>query len=155
MKKVASSRYTIYGRTRYTVPSPLIFLIGFMGSGKTFLGKQIASKLKLPFFDFDNEIEKKTNFSITDIFKELGEKYFRDLETELLLKWEKTGIIATGGGIVENEVNRHFLKKQNTVWLNPSFEKILPRISKSSRPFVKKLSKKELFELWQRRLPFY
>jgi len=132
-----------------------IFLTGFMGCGKTFLGKQIASKLNLSFYDLDSEIEKSTGLFIENIFLEFGEKYFRDLETEILLNWTKPGIIATGGGIVENNLNRLFLKNQNTIWLNPSFQEIFLRISNSKRHFVQKLSKKELFELWQKRLPFY
>ena len=126
-----------------------------MGCGKTFLGKQIASKLNLSFYDLDIEIEKSSGLFIENIFQEFGVKYFRDLEAGILLNWEKTGIIAAGGGIVENNLNRLFLKKQNTIWLNPSFQEINLRISNSKRPLVQKLSKKELFELWQRRLPFY
>ena len=133
----------------------IIFLTGFMGCGKTFLGKQIASKLNLSFYDLDSEIEKSTDLFIENIFQKFGEKYFRDLETEILLNWIKSGIIATGGGIVENENNCHFLKNQNTIWLNPSFDEIFKRISNSNRPLVQKLSEKELFELWQKRLPFY
>jgi len=133
----------------------IIFLTGFMGCGKTFLGKQIASQLNLPFYDLDSEIEKSTGLFIENIFQEFGEKYFRNLETEILLNWKKSGIIATGGGIVENDNNRHFLKNQKTIWLNPSFDEIFKRISNSKRPLVQKLSKKELFELWQKRLPFY
>jgi len=132
-----------------------IFLTGFMGCGKTFLGKQIASKLNLSFYDLDSEIEKSTGLFIENIFQEFGEKYFRNLETEILLNWKKSGIIATGGGIVENDNNRHFLKNQKTIWLNPSFDEIFKRISKSTRPLVKKFSKKELFELWKKRLSFY
>ena len=133
----------------------IIFLTGFMGCGKTFLGKQIASQLNLPFYDLDSEIEKSTGLFIENIFQKFGEIYFRDLETEILLNWIKPGIIATGGGIVDNENNRHFLKNQKTIWLNPSFDEIFLRISNSKRPLVQKLSKKELFELWQKRLPFY
>ena len=133
----------------------IIFLTGFMGCGKTFLGKQIASQLNLPFSDLDSEIEKSTGLFIENIFQKFGEIYFRDLETEILLNWIKPGIIATGGGIVENDNNRHFLKNQKTIWLNPSFDEIFKRISNSKRPLVQKLSKKELFELWKKRLPFY
>ena len=132
-----------------------IFLIGFMGCGKTFLGKQIASKLNLSFYDLDSEIEKSTGLFIENIFQEFGEKYFRDLESKLLLNWTKPGIIATGGGIIENNLNRLFLKNQNTIWLNLSFQEIFLRISNSKRPLVQKLSKNELFELRQRRQPFY
>jgi len=132
-----------------------IFLTGFMGCGKTFLGKQIASKLNLSFYDLDSEIEKSTGLFIENIFQKFEEKYFRDLETGILLNWTKPGIIATGGGIAENNLNRHFLKNQKTIWLNPSFQEIFQRISNSKRPLVQKLSKKELFELWQKRLPFY
>ncbi len=78
-----------------------IFIIGFMGSGKTFLGKKLAENLNLPTFDLDQEITREQNCSIKEIFRTEGEDTFRKIESHILLNWHKEGIIATGGGIVE------------------------------------------------------
>ncbi len=141
----------------YNVPVTRVFLIGFMGSGKTFLGKQLSEKLQFPFFDIDLEIEKKSNMNVNDIFQHKGEKYFREVETEILQNWNKNGIIATGGGIVISEINRDFLKKkeQKVIWLNPSWEVIRSRIINSYRPIVLERTEDELFELWDKRTSLY
>lgn len=135
----------------------MLFLIGFMGSGKTWFGKKLAAKKNLPFYDLDDEIEKKLGMNIPQIFQKYGEEYFRKIESEILLAWNHEGIIATGGGIVEKEENRIFFQQKEikTIWLNPSWETILERIKSSGRPLVRKFSEKELFELWQKREPLY
>jgi len=135
----------------------MIFLIGFMGSGKTWFGKKFASTKNLPFYDLDDEIEKKLGMNIHQIFQKYGKTYFRKIESEILLAWDKEGIIATGGGIVETEENRKFLQQKEikTIWLNPSWKTIFERIKSSDRPLVRQLSKQELFELWQKRELLY
>ena len=77
-----------------------IFLIGFMASGKSTIGKQLAEKLSVPFIDLDEWIEKCEGRSVTLIFAESGEPVFRQIESAYLKKLEgtKTAIIATGGG---------------------------------------------------------
>ncbi len=78
-----------------------IFLIGLAGSGKTTLGKQLASELDLPFADLDWEIETKENKSVREIFTQQGEDHFRKVESELLREWagsQKDFVMATGGG---------------------------------------------------------
>lgn len=134
-----------------------IFFIGFMGVGKTFLGKQIAEKFNFPFYDIDREIEKKANLDVTGIFQQKGEEHFRELESEVLLNWNKDGVIATGGGIIESERNREFLKskKNKIIWLNPSWEIIRSRIVNSYRPIVIERTEDELFELWDKRVHLY
>ena len=64
-----------------------IYLIGSMGSGKTTIGKMLASKLHLPFIDIDKKIEQKEKMVISDIFKENGENYFRKIESDILTKY--------------------------------------------------------------------
>ena len=133
------------------------FLIGFMGAGKTYLGKQLAEKLELPFYDIDLEIEKKANLDVNDIFKKMSEKHFRQIETEVLLHWNKPGVIATGGGIVEKEENRKFLKQElhKIIWLHTSWEIIRSRIVNSYRPIAVERTESELFTLWDQRLHLY
>jgi shikimate kinase len=77
-----------------------IFLIGFMGCGKSTIGKKLAKTLSCKFIDLDKYIERKTGESIQQIFKEKGEKYFRVLETESLMEICESDnlVIATGGG---------------------------------------------------------
>jgi len=134
-----------------------IFLIGFMGAGKTFIGKKLAAELNLPFYDLDKELEKKAAITIEQIFIQLEEPFFREIESGLLLNWNKDGIAATGGGIVEKAENRYFLKNNKiiSIWLNPIWKTIEKRIILSARPLVKKLSTSEIKKLWQNRLPLY
>ena len=77
-----------------------IFLIGFMGTGKSLIGNTLSETLQYDFIDTDHWIEKENNTSINQIFKTKGENYFRQLERDLIstLKLKKNGIIATGGG---------------------------------------------------------
>src|SRR5690349_16985641 len=98
-----------------------VIIIGFMGSGKTTIGKVIASKKDMKFIDMDLEIERIEKKSINQIFIENGERYFREKESKLLQKLcllENT-IISTGGGIVESKCNIEILKRQPCViWLD-------------------------------------
>jgi len=132
-----------------------IYLIGFMGSGKTFWAKKMSEKLSLGYFDIDEEIEQSSELKIINIFSHYGEKHFRNLESKLLLNSSFDGIIATGGGIIEFSENREFLKNNITIWINPDWETLYNRIKKSDRPFVKQLSEHKLHLLWEKRKPLY
>src|SRR4030042_261955 len=79
-----------------------VILIGFMGAGKTEIGKKLAEKLKMTYMDTDSLIEKEQGMSINDIFKESGEACFRDVETKVLdsLKGTKKCVVSTGGGMI-------------------------------------------------------
>ena len=104
-----------------------IILIGFMGSGKTTIGKIISDKKNMRFIDMDLEIEKMENKKINQIFSENGEKYFREKESSLLkqLCSLKNSVISTGGGIIENEFNIELLKKQSyVIWLDANEDTI-------------------------------
>ena len=132
-----------------------IFLIGFMGVGKTYLGERLAERLNLDFSDLDREIEKEAELDVNDIFKLKGENIFRELEATILRKWNKPGIISTGGGIIELQENRDIIKTKKTIWLNPSWQIIRSRILNSYRPLALERSEDELYKLWDQRKVLY
>ena len=118
-----------------------IILIGFMGVGKTTIGKIIAKKLKLNFVDMDNYIEKREGKSISKIFEEYGEQHFRELESESLKDLIKSDniVISTGGGIVTKKENSDILKKEKIViFLDANTQTILNNLYKEidKRPLL-------------------
>lgn len=118
-----------------------IILIGFMGVGKTTIGKIIAKKLKLNFVDMDNYIEKREGKSISKIFEEYGEQHFRELESESLKDLIKSDniVISTGGGIITTKENSDILKKEKIViFLDANTQTILNNLSKEidKRPLL-------------------
>ena len=135
-----------------------IFLIGFMGSGKSATGEKIAQKLQKKFIDTDIEIEKKAGLTIPEIFSQKGEEYFRNIEEELLKELvtnEKEAVIACGGGIVERASNRDLLKKELTIYLYAPWNELWERISQDPhRPLVKK-GEKWVKELYHKREKLY
>ena len=137
-----------------------IILIGFMGSGKTAVGKELAAKLGMDFLDTDELIEKTEKRSITSIFQEYGEPYFRKLETETLktLQDYDNYVLSTGGGIVLKEENAARLKELGKViWLWAEPEVIHERIKhETHRPLLKVADPKaEIKNILLVRLPFY
>lgn len=118
-----------------------IILIGFMGVGKTTIGKIIAKKLKLNFVDMDNYIEKREGKSISKIFEEYGEQHFRELESESLKDLIKIDniVISTGGGIITTKENSDILKKEKIViFLDANTQTILNNLYKEidKRPLL-------------------
>ncbi len=137
-----------------------IFLIGPMGSGKTTIGKQLAKKFGLEFFDCDHELERLTGASVTLIFDLEGETGFRQRERQLLdMLTAKSGVlIATGGGAICNEENRRILQSRGfVVYLKTSVENQLKRLSHDkSRPLLQADDReKRLRELARVRDPLY
>ena len=134
-----------------------IILIGMPGSGKTTLGKLVAKELDFAFYDSDKEIESKTKKTVLEIFSEMGEGYFRDLETETLssLALLDNAVISTGGGVVERLENIDILKKSGTViFINRPLDDIIQNINVSHRPLLKD-GKDRLKELYARRINLY
>ena len=126
-----------------------IFLIGFMGCGKTTLGKKLAKHLNFNFIDLDRFIENKTVKSINVIFDEKGEQYFRDLEKESLNEIYKMDnlVIATGGGTPCFYDNMQtILEKGVCIYLKMKAEDLAERLSKekNNRPLICHLTKNEL-----------
>ena len=108
-----------------------LILIGFMGAGKTSVGKTLASLLDYSFIDLDNQIEVQQKLSIVDIFNENGEAFFRSLELQQIKQINNLDrvVVSTGGGIIENLESRNFLYEIPTVvWLDISYETVLQRL---------------------------
>ncbi|MES1223923.1 MAG: shikimate kinase [Bacteroidota bacterium] len=127
-----------------------IFLIGFMGSGKTHWGRLLSEKLQLPFFDLDSVIIQKENKSVSEIFAQSGEEYFRYKEKEILeetVNEQEKFILSCGGGTPCFFNNIEFMKKNGAVvWLNTSIDVLKERLLKErmSRPLIRSVSDKEL-----------
>jgi shikimate kinase len=117
-----------------------IYLVGFMGTGKSSVGLHLAREIKGDFVDIDKYIEEKENKAIPDIFKEKGEPYFRGLEKKLLkdIADKENQIIACGGGIVIDPDNIKLMKNNGTmVCLTATPDVIMERTRKSNhRPLL-------------------
>ena len=135
-----------------------IYLVGFMGSGKSTVGKIVAEKLKMNFVDIDELIEKEKGMKITDIFKKKGEKYFRDLEKKKIkdLAVKENLVISTGGGLGADKENMDLMKKTGlVVWLDVSLDEILERCKgDKNRPLLNQ-SYENLKKLYEKRKPIY
>jgi shikimate kinase len=123
-----------------------IFLIGFMGSGKTHWGRQLSQKLNLPFFDLDEQIVNAENKTIAEIFASEGEEYFRLKEKEILhiiTESHTTFVMSCGGGAPCYFNNIEYMNQAGTtVWINASVDTLFKRllIEKEQRPLLKGLS---------------
>lgn len=135
-----------------------VYLVGYMGCGKSAIGKRVSFAAKMPFYDMDTEIEKKMGLSIPEIFERYGEDYFRELETEFLRTFrDEHCIIATGGGVAMRKENREIMRATGLVFfLNAPFRDIWRRIATDrNRPIVQRSSREELEGLYNGRKPFY
>jgi shikimate kinase len=135
----------------------LIFLVGFMGAGKSTIGLQLAQDLKWNFIDLDEEIEKGEGIPIRQIFSEKGETYFRQIETKVLkgLKMRAPSVIALGGGAFIQDTNRLLIHELGySVFLDCALEVIVERCPQDgTRPLLH--SPGSLEALYASRLPYY
>ena len=139
------------------MPSERIYIVGFMGSGKTTAGKKLSEILGWEFTDLDKEIEKRTGMPIPRIFSELGEDEFRRKETECLRETilHKQVIISTGGGAPCHDDNMELMLASGvTVYLKLTPEQLLSRLigSKTERPLIKGLGEEDLLDFIRERL---
>ena len=134
-----------------------LVLIGFSGTGKTTIAKELEKHLGVPAFSIDSIIENQYG-NIPYLFSRHGEGHFRELESRVLTEVmkNKTGIIDCGGGVVEREENMNLLKAWGTIlWLNCPLKLIVQRTEGSSRPLLAGRSLQELQEFYQRRNMLY
>ncbi|WP_338832826.1 Shikimate kinase [Moorella humiferrea] len=136
-----------------------IVLIGFMGSGKTTVGKILAANLGWSFLDTDAMIEEDAGLSIKEIFARYGEQYFRELEQAAVARAaaSRRAVIATGGGAVLSGVNVQRLREGNkVVWLQVGLETALQRAGVTGdRPLLQGRRQEEVAELIKHREPYY
>jgi shikimate kinase len=135
----------------------LIFLVGFMGAGKTTVGQALAEAMGWQFVDLDPLIERREGQTIREIFETRGEPEFRRIEREAIAACREMSkaVIALGGGAYITEANRALLREIGvTVWLDCPLEICLRRISgDAARPLLR--SREEMRELFERRRPAY
>jgi shikimate kinase len=128
---------------------PRIYLMGFMGAGKSSLGKKLAKELQFDFYDLDDLIIEQEKQTIAEIFKNKGEPYFRKLETQVLkgtIEFEKA-VIALGGGTPCRQENINWIRQHGySIYLQLSVNhltsRLLPR--KAKRPLIADLSDEEI-----------
>jgi len=140
----------------------MVYLIGYMGAGKTTITKLLANELHLPFYDTDQEIEKKEKRNVSEIFKIEGELHFRMLETELLKNINQDSIIACGGGLPIHNNNMELINSKGiSIYLKASNNCLFNRLKneKQNRPLIENKTDEEL-EVFirnklQNRSPFY
>jgi shikimate kinase len=127
-----------------------VFLCGFMGSGKSTLGRHLSKRMNRKFIDLDNFIEERTQKNVTELFKEQGEKAFRLLETRYLfevVKMKESCVIALGGGTVCSPINLDIIKQSGVlVYISLTADELFNRLKNSNtkRPLIKGLSKEAL-----------
>ena len=142
----------------------LIFLLGFMGSGKSYSGRALSEKFNLSFVDLDQYIEEKEGRTIREIFEKEGESYFRKIERECLheMRDKELTVISTGGGTPCFFDNMKWMNENGvTVFLETPAELLAKRLisEMEERPLLQDFSKKELINFIQKKLeqrnPFY
>jgi len=137
-----------------------VVLVGMMGVGKSTIGRKLAAALNLPFADADEEIEQAARMSVSEIFEQFGEDYFRDGERRVIarLVGERPAVIATGGGaFCHDETRALILDKAIAVWLDCDTEVLVERVTrKDTRPLLRNGDPSEIIaRLKREREPFY
>ena len=140
-----------------------LFLVGFMATGKTTIGKRLSSKLNLPFFDSDKEIELALGCSINEYFRTNGEIKFRAIEEKVIIERinnskENNFVMSLGGGAYLNHNIRELIRSVGiSIWLNGNINIIYNRIknSRNERPLIVTYNTKEKLEKLLNERTFY
>ena len=137
-----------------------VVLIGLMGAGKTAVGRRLANRLDLPFIDADSEIEVAAGASISEIFAEHGEAYFRQGECKVIARLLENGpqVLATGGGAYMNPDTRANIKAHGlSVWLKADIKVLMKRVGRrDNRPLLAAGDPEKMMKrLMEERYPIY
>lgn len=138
----------------------IVALVGMMGAGKSSLGRRLAARLQVPFYDTDVEIVRAAGCTIPEIFRRYGEAAFRDCERKVLTRLlaEPPHILATGGGAFMSEETRNRIESNAvSLWIKAPVEVLAARVSrKGDRPLLKGGDPHEILSrLLREREPFY
>ena len=147
-------------RAQGFTPRRTIVLVGLMGAGKTKIGRRLAARLNLPFFDSDNEIEAAAGETIEEIFRNRGEAAFRDGERRVIarLLQQPTHVLATGGVAFMDPATREAIAKRGvSIWLRADLDVLFARVSRrGNRPLLQHSDPRAvLAELITQRHPIY
>jgi len=144
--------------------TPGVFLVGFMASGKSTVGRHLAHRIGWNFFDIDAEIEGAEKMTIAELFEKRGEPEFRRIETEILkqhVRWIERGrpaVLALGGGAFCEAANREMLENNGvTVWLDCPFEFVQRRVARQHGGALRPLARdpEKFAALWESRREIY
>lgn len=137
----------------------IISLVGFMGSGKTSAGRELARLQKMDFVDIDEIIERKMSKTVNEIFNTMGESKFREIESDVLrsFKDKKNIVLSCGGGIVLSEANRDFLRNETEcIWLYCGMDSMIKRVDDGTRPLINAMKNtREAVDLFNSRKNYY
>jgi len=145
---------------RRFLPSRTIVLVGLMGAGKSKIGRRLAARLGLPFFDSDPEIEAAAGETIEEIFANRGERVFRDGERRVIARLlaQPVHVLATGGGAFMDPATRAVIACRGvSLWLRADLDVLVSRVlRRSNRPLLKQGDPRAILaELIERRYPVY
>ena len=137
-----------------------VALVGLMGAGKSTVGRKLAALLGTDFIDADEAIERAAQLSVSDIFEQFGEPYFRDGERRVIARLieERHGVIATGGGAFVNDQTRALiLDRAIAVWIDCKVDTLVERTARRNvRPLLQGGDPREILtRLSREREPFY
>lgn len=134
-----------------------VYLCGFMGCGKSHIGRMLARRTGRQLVDLDQYIVEKQGMAIPQIFAEKGEEYFRCLEAEYIKELSDGFVVATGGGAILRDSTAEFARENGIVFfLSTDFELCYKRIrNDKNRPLVVNNTKKQLKEIYSKRYPVY
>ena len=147
-------------RVRGVLGKRSLVLVGLMGCGKSSIGRRLATRLGLPFMDADEEIERVAQKSISEIFADHGEAFFRDREAKVIARLLAGGpqVLATGGGAFMTEETRARIREAGiSIWLRAELPVLLRRVGKrDTRPLLKDAEPEAVMRrLMEARYPVY
>jgi shikimate kinase len=141
-------------------PCRTVVLVGLMGAGKTKIGRRLATRLNMPFFDSDIEIEEAAGETVEEIFRNRGEAIFREGERRVIIRLlsQPTHVLATGGGAFMDPSTRAAIRRLGvSVWLRADLDVLLARVARRrNRPLLKQPDPRAVLAgLIERRYPIY